>query len=150
MCCAQTAARRSSYAQCSCQANEASTASQLAYCSDSIPRSAKDGCWELPGHARTDKSRPRDMSASTLDVRIAPGDIVQMSSSVFSEPREYPGDASGIPGKIPRRSRDPKKRSRKRFWHVHRTIRELFLTTFANNLDRNQAFMDFGRFLGDL
>ena len=39
------------------------------------------------------------MRAITLDVRIAPGDIAQVSSSVFSEPQEYPGDASGVPAR---------------------------------------------------
>ena len=34
--------------------------------------------------------------------------------------------------------------------HVHRTLREQFLTTFANYLYRNQAFMDFGRFFDNL
>ena len=67
------------------------------------------GCRELPRHARTGKNCLKDMPGITLDVQIPPGDIVQVSSSVFSESQEYPGDASGVPGKIPKRSRDPKR-----------------------------------------
>ena len=103
MCCAQTAARKSSYALCGCQANEASTGSQVTYCSVLTPSLSKDGAaGSFPGMQELARIALRTCLESLWTSEYLPETSYRCPEAFSASLRSI----LGMPRELPTRSQD--------------------------------------------